>query len=78
MSGPEIIVPTAVGAGAVIGWLARHFKNGKGADSEVVVLLRQIAANTQGLPSIVQRLEGYMDKGLIAMSQIDRMEREGR
>lgn len=50
------VLSAVSGGGVVVGWLARHFKNGAKADSEVVVLLRQIAANTAGLPANMQEL----------------------
>lgn len=79
MSGELAIATTiATSAGVAIGWFGRHFNkngNGKHESSEIDVLLREIRDNTKALPTITERLNQYMDKGLVAMSQIERMER---
>lgn len=73
----EIVAGVASGAGAALGWLARHFRNGNSkVPSEQVLLLRDIAKNTSALPDMVRELRDYMAEGRIAMSRIERLDRE--
>ncbi len=72
------IVTIASSAGIVIGWLAQHFRNGRPGNGhrEQMAILAKIAADVAIIPELVRELRAYMTKGEVAMSRLERIDRQ--